>query len=61
MDAAKFLDELVKNPGYKGQIVHVEDIPARPAVYGELEQPLLPQMREIWTWTITPARWVEEA
>ncbi len=47
MDAAKFLDELVKNPGYKGQIMHVEDIPARPAVYGELKQPLLPQMREI--------------
>ena len=47
MDVAKFLNEVVNNPDYKGQIVHVEDISARPAVYSELEEPLLPQMQEI--------------
>jgi DEAD/DEAH box helicase domain-containing protein len=38
---------MVRNPKYRGQIVHVEDIPGRPAVYGELVEPLPPQMREV--------------
>jgi DEAD/DEAH box helicase domain-containing protein len=47
MNVAEFLDELVKSPEYKGQIVHVEGIPARPPVYGELDKPLPPQLQEI--------------
>jgi len=47
MDVAKFLDELVKSPKYKGQIVYVEDIPARSAVYAEPEELLSPQIQEI--------------
>ncbi len=47
MDVAKFLDEIMSYPDYRGQIVHIEDIPAKPAVYGELEEPLHPQIREM--------------
>lgn len=47
MDVTKFLDEIKKSPDYRGQIVHVEDIPAKPAVCGELEDPLDPQIQEM--------------
>ena len=35
-DFAAFLDEIVSSPGYLGQIVHVQEIPAREAVYDTL-------------------------
>ena len=47
MDIAKFLDEIERDPNYRDQIVHVENIPSRQAVYGELEKPPSPQIREI--------------
>ena len=47
MDAVKFLQEISSDPIYRGQIVHVENIPSRPAVYGNLEEPLMPQIQEI--------------
>ena len=45
MNIARFLDEIARSSGYRGQIVHVEDIPGRAAVYGELAEPLSPQIR----------------
>jgi DEAD/DEAH box helicase domain-containing protein len=38
-DFSKFLEEITSAPGYGGQIVHVEEIPAREAAYGELAEP----------------------
>ena len=35
-----FLDRLTTSPGYRDQVAHVEQIPAREAVYGELSAPL---------------------
>ena len=40
MNPDAFLDRLRQHPDYKKQIVHIEHIPARPAVYGELDAPL---------------------
>ncbi len=40
MDGAKYIRYLKGLNGYKQQIVHVEEIPAREAVYGELDKPL---------------------
>jgi DEAD/DEAH box helicase domain-containing protein len=37
---SKFLEEIVSARAYAGQITHVEEIPARDAVYGELASPL---------------------
>jgi len=39
-DFLEFLEQLVCSPRYRGQIVHVEEIPARPAVYADLATPL---------------------
>ena len=39
-DFGKLLDEITSSPGYLGQVVHVQEIPAREAVYGELSAPL---------------------
>jgi len=39
-DFAKLLDEITSAPGYQGQIIHMQEIPAREAVYGELSAPL---------------------
>jgi len=47
MDVAKFLDEIMSYPNYRGQIAHIEDIPAKPAVYGDLEEPLPPQIQKM--------------
>jgi DEAD/DEAH box helicase domain-containing protein len=46
MDAAKYIASLKNVKGYKQQIVHVEEIPAREAVYGELEKPLPPCLQD---------------
>ncbi|NPA91686.1 MAG: DEAD/DEAH box helicase [Chloroflexi bacterium] len=40
-----FLEKLRRQRWYKGQIVHVEEIPARPAEYGTLDRPLHPQVQ----------------
>ena len=40
MDVAAFLSHLERLPDYQGQMVHLEDVPAREARPGTLEQPL---------------------
>ncbi|GAB4455416.1 MAG: DEAD/DEAH box helicase [Armatimonadaceae bacterium] len=40
MNAEYFLSRFRRHPEYKGQIVHVQEVPAREAVYGELDVPL---------------------
>jgi len=40
MDAARFLEHLESSPDYEGQIVHVEDVPAREARRAALAEPL---------------------
>ncbi len=42
MDTATFLRQIEKVPGYHGQVVHVEHLPARKARYGALDRPLPP-------------------
>jgi DEAD/DEAH box helicase domain-containing protein len=44
MDTAAFLKQIDKLPGYQGQVVHVERLPARRARYGKLEQLLPPTL-----------------
>ncbi len=44
MDFAGYLSDLKRTDFYKGQIAHVEQIPARSAHYGELERPLAPAL-----------------
>jgi DEAD/DEAH box helicase domain-containing protein len=49
MSAAKLnvrqvIEELKRRPGYRGQIVHVERLPARRARYGRLSAPLPPAL-----------------
>ena len=40
MDTSAFLHYLTAQPGYNGQIAHIEHIPRREARYAELDQPL---------------------
>ncbi len=40
MDSSEFIRYLKQQPYYKGQIVHVERLPARKARYGRLKRPL---------------------
>ncbi len=40
MDTDAFLKHLERQPDYHGQIAHVEHLPAREAVFGELSEPL---------------------
>ena len=44
MDTTTFLRQMEKLPGYKGQVVHVERLPARRARYGRLDRPLPPAL-----------------
>ena len=44
MDAKRFLQEILNNRDYEGQVVHLEDIPAREANYGDLTEPLSPEL-----------------
>ncbi len=41
-DFSQFLEEIISAPGYAGQVVHVEEIPAREAAYRRLS-PVLPR------------------
>jgi len=40
VNSREFIDHLKSLPFYRGQIVHQEHIPARPARYGQLDRPL---------------------
>jgi len=40
VDTSAFLQQLIAQPTYRGQIAHVEHIPSRRASYGKLNQPL---------------------
>ena len=42
METTRFLKDIAKLPGYRGQIVHRERLPARRARYGKLDRPLPP-------------------
>jgi len=46
MNSVAFLRYLTKQPGYGGQIAHVEHIPPRKAVYADLEQPLIAELED---------------
>ncbi|MGQ9627627.1 MAG: DEAD/DEAH box helicase [Anaerolineae bacterium] len=46
MDTRDFLDHVKRHPAYRGQIQHVEHIPARPARYGKLDRPMHPFLEE---------------
>ena len=45
MDVPAFLTDLGRLPWYRGQIVHRQEIPAREAVPGNLDQPLNPDLQ----------------
>lgn len=47
MNASRFIERLKLAPEYRGQIVHVESIPARPARYEDPEPPLHPRVAAI--------------
>ncbi len=47
MNASRFIERLKLSPEYRGQIVHIENIPARPARYEALEAPLHPRVAAI--------------
>ncbi len=44
MQVADFLNELRAGRAFRGQIVHVERLPARPAAFAEPEKPLPPEL-----------------
>ena len=44
MDTTAFVKQIAHLPGYKGQAVHVERLPAQKARYGRLDQPLPPAL-----------------
>ncbi len=44
MDVSRFIERLKLEPHYRDQIVHIEDIPAQTARYGELKSPLSPKV-----------------
>jgi DEAD/DEAH box helicase domain-containing protein len=44
MDTATFLKRIDELPGYQGQVVHVQHLPARRARYGKLDRPLPPAL-----------------
>jgi len=46
MDTSAFLQQIISQPGYDGQIVHIEHIAPRRATHGELEESLTPALHE---------------
>lgn len=46
MDAYDFIGYLKSRPGYRGQIVHVENLPQREAHFAQLNAPLHPALQE---------------
>lgn len=47
MRASRFIDSLTSSYDYKGQIVHIETIPARSASYGRLDPPLSAALQRV--------------
>jgi DEAD/DEAH box helicase domain-containing protein len=47
MDVSRFIERLMLEPGYRDQIVHIQDIPEREARYGELMSPLPPRVAKV--------------
>ncbi|MGB9595489.1 MAG: DEAD/DEAH box helicase [Candidatus Poribacteria bacterium] len=45
MRVRDFIREIKNSRDYNGQIVHIQDIPKREAIYGRLEKPLKPEIR----------------
>ncbi len=45
MDTLAFLNHLRAQPGYAGQIAHIEHIPSRQATCAELDEPLPPELQ----------------
>jgi len=46
MDTSAFLHHLAAQPGYSGQMVHVEHIPRREAKCARLHQPLVAELQD---------------
>ena len=46
MDTKRFLEEIEHGRDYDGQIVHLQNIPAREAEYGRLKEPLDPELEK---------------
>lgn len=46
MDFEGYINDLEQAPFYKGQIVHVQNIPPREAIYGALDAPLHPALQD---------------
>jgi len=46
MNSSAFLQYLIVQPGYRGQIAHIEHIPPRQASYGELDHPLAANLQQ---------------
>src|SRR5690554_3846884 len=49
MNAAKFIDRLVSSRYYGDQIIHVEELPPREAVFGTLEKPVPSAIQSVLT------------
>lgn len=47
MNVAEFLKEIILDPSYKSQIIHIEDISGNDAVYVELDDPIHPSIQAI--------------
>jgi len=46
MDTSAFLQQLIAQPTYRGQIAHIEHIPPREANYAELDEPLSENLQD---------------
>ncbi len=46
MDTVAFINYLTAQPGYSGQIAHIETIPARKPSYAELDKPLVSPLQD---------------
>jgi len=44
MDVKRFLEDIEHDRNYRGQMIHIRDLPAREAKYGELKMPLDPYL-----------------
>jgi DEAD/DEAH box helicase domain-containing protein len=49
LNAAKFIDRLVSSRYYKDQIIHIEELPPREAVFGTLEKPVSQAIQSVLT------------
>ena len=47
MNVSEFLKEIMNDPEYRNQIVHIQDIPGSEAIYGELDKPIHPLIQSI--------------